>query len=70
MIDLGGTFKHCTTLDEDSMLGTYTCADHDGSGGAQTKGTWASEDDDGDAEFQANHHFTSTTLCDEDCRGI
>ena len=48
--DLVGTLQSICAFDEDAIRSSHTCAHHDRSGSGQSKGTWASYDQDCNSE--------------------
>ena len=70
MVDFGGSFESSTTLNEDTLLSSNTSTNHDSGRCRKTQGTWTGEDDDSDAEFDANHKLSATSVIEEDFRRV
>ncbi|KAI6753569.1 hypothetical protein HG531_005738 [Fusarium graminearum] len=70
MRDLGYTLQGSASFDENSVLGPNSCTDHDGRGRSEPKGTWTGKDDDGNAQLDTYHDFTTAIVFKEDLRRV
>ena len=57
------------SLDEDSVLGSDSGSDHDCCGGSESESTRASDDDDGDGEFEAGREVGDVLHLEEHGEG-
>src|SRR5262245_519186 len=66
MVDLCCSLQRSTTFDQDTLLGTYPRSDHDGGRRCKPQSARASKDNDSDAEFDADHQLSTTSMIKKD----